>query len=322
MNDLISVIVPVYNVENYIEKCIFSIVQQTYENLELIIVDDGSADKSGIICEELAGKDTRIHIIHKKNEGLAEARNEGIRKAQGKYLFFVDGDDYIEKGLLDKLYQRMCKDDADLVLCNIHFVDESGNHIVKKEKELTDGILTQKEFWTGYYGAFIYPYVVAWNKLYRKELFQNTHFEKGRLHEDEFILQHIISHCKVISVVGDKLYNYVQRPESIMGRKYNISRLQAFEALDDRLDYFHKSDQEFIGATIKRMLGILIRAAVNLDLTNIENKDCLKECIQIYRERIWKYRKNIDICLIVKSVVFLYARPVYTLLRQKTYIEE
>jgi len=322
MNDLISIIVPVYNIEKYIEKCIYSVLQQSYTNLEIIIIDDGSTDKSGNICEKLAKTDFRINIIHKENEGLAAARNDGLKAAQGKYIIFIDGDDYIDKNMVNKLHQRILHDKADLVLCNIHFVDKEGNIVADKEDELTDGVLSQKEFWAGYYGAFVYPYVVAWNKLYKKELFEHTFFEKGKIHEDEFILHQIISQCNVISVIKDKLYNYVQRDNSIMNSSYNIKRLHAFEALNIRTDYFYKSDQEYIEPTINSMLGILIKASTNLDLSTLENKERLGECIRVYRKRIVQYHKNISSYLIVKSIAFLYFRPIYLLLKKRAYIDE
>lgn len=313
---------PVYNIQQYIRKCIQSILQQTYTNLEVIIVNDGSTDQSGNMCEEMAKMDSRICIIHKENEGLAEARNTGLKAARGQYIVFVDGDDYIEKDMIQKLHQCIEQDHSDFVLCNIHYVDEEGRYIKSKEVSLEDGIVGQKEFWKGYYGGLIVPYVVSWNKLYKKELFEHTFFEKGKIHEDEFILHQIISQCNIISVVKDKLYNYVQRSDSIMSKKYNINRLQAFEALNIRIDYFDTSGQEYIESTINSMLGILLKASVNLDLSNLENKKRLGEYIRVYKKRIVQYHKNMNICSLVKSIAFLYARPIYLLLKGKMYINE
>lgn len=322
MNDLITIIVPVYNIERYIAKCIHSILYQSYTNLEIIVVDDGSTDASGAICDELAKADSRLRIIHKENEGLAEARNTGLRLAQGAYIAFVDGDDYIEKDMMNQLYQRILQDKAEFALCNIRFVDEAGSCIADKETDLTDGVLSQKAFWAGYYGTFVYPYVVAWNKLYRKELFHHTFYDKGRLHEDEFILHKIVAQCKTISVVRDRLYNYVQRSESIMGRKYNVTRLQGFEALNIRLDYFRTNDREFIESTMSWMLGCLLKASVNLDLSCPENRHKLRECIRIYQKRFYEQHSMISAHLRLKSIVFLYFRPVYLLLKKRIYTDE
>ena len=139
MSEKISVIVPVYNVEQYLEKCMESILNQTYKNIEVLLIDDGSTDKSGSICDFYAGKDNRVRVHHKENEGLSEARNIGVALASANYIVFVDSDDYIVPDMLEVLYNRMQEDKSDLAICNFLYVDESGKSIEdrnEKEKEL------------------------------------------------------------------------------------------------------------------------------------------------------------------------------------------
>ena len=121
----VSVIIPVYNVENYVKKCIDSVINQTYTNIEIILVDDGSTDSCGSICKEYSLRDNRILVIHKKNGGLSEARNVGLSYAKGNYILFVDGDDYIEKNMIEKLYNTILSNDSDMALCNFFYVDEN-----------------------------------------------------------------------------------------------------------------------------------------------------------------------------------------------------
>lgn len=136
--DLISIIVPVYKVENYLSKCLDSMICQTYKNIEIILVDDGSPDNSGKICDDYAKKDSRIKVIHKENGGLSDARNAGLKIATGKYIGFVDSDDYISVEMYEKLYNQAKKEDADIACCNYYRV--------KMEKNLIKELLEIKRF--------------------------------------------------------------------------------------------------------------------------------------------------------------------------------
>ena len=172
MKDLISIIVPIYKVEKHLKKCIKSIVEQSYTNLEIILVDDGSPDNCGKICDEYAKKDCRIKVIHKKNGGLSDARNCGIDKSSGKYLMFVDSDDYIDKNICEKLINASKEYDCDIVMCNIYRVVNNKIYIEKEisalsKNEVLDGITVMKEFFKN----FSIDLYVSWNKLYKRELF-------------------------------------------------------------------------------------------------------------------------------------------------------
>lgn len=215
--DLISVIIPVYNVEAYLQRCIESVINQTYRNLEIILVDDGSTDKSGAICDSYALKDKRICVFHKENGGLSDARNYGVSKAQGTYIAFVDADDYIAPEMLGLLYERMQKDNSDMAVCGYRYVDEKGKFLIDKngENPICDEVLTGDEAIHKLEHHKKWYFTVVWNKLYRRCLFEDIEFLKDKYHEDEYIAHHIYNRCDRISFIHNELYYYVQRAGSI-----------------------------------------------------------------------------------------------------------
>ena len=179
-SELISVIVPIYKVEQYLDQCVESIRVQTYKNLEIILVDDGSPDKCPELCEQYALKDERIIVVHKKNGGLSDARNYGINVSTGNYIIFVDGDDYIEKNMIQRLYDALQNSKADIVVGGINYVDEYGKILPKTQENLPEGIMSQQDFWNKYYGCYTIPCVVVWNKIYKKSFFKDIKFSKGK----------------------------------------------------------------------------------------------------------------------------------------------
>ena len=232
----ISVIVPVYNVERYVEKCVASICAQTYKNLEIILVDDGSTDTSGAICDRLAKEDSRIVVIHQKNAGLSAARNAGLEIAKGEYLGFIDSDDYIAPQMYEKMLDRICTDGSDMAICSFVKVDEHGNQL-RSVVGFTDSVITGKEAFLRITekGRYNWEYILAWNKLYRKELFTAVRFPVGKVNEDLFTLPEILFASLSVSLVKDLFYFYVQRETSIIGlSKTNagasIALLDEFEA--------------------------------------------------------------------------------------------
>ena len=217
MDSLISVIVPIYKVEKYLKKCIESIQKQTYKNLEIILVDDGSPDKCGEICDEYAENDSRIIVIHKKNGGLSSARNAGIEIAKGDYIGFVDSDDYIEPYMYEKLLDAIEQNNSKLSVCAINYVFENGKKICKSkssENRNFDFFEAIKEMNT--YELFD---MGAWSKLYKKDLFDDIRFPENKLSEDFFVMYKIFDKAQRISYVGIPCYNYLQRSESITKSK-------------------------------------------------------------------------------------------------------
>lgn len=247
----ISVIIPVYNVEKYLVKCIDSVINQTYTNLEIILVDDGSPDRCPQICDEYAKKDKRIRVIHKANGGLSDARNAGIDVADGEYICFLDGDDYIAPNMYEKLYTAIKKNNADMSICNFCYVDENGNILDKENMEYPikdEYISGRKVLEEKLMELNRHYWVVAWNKLYRHEIFERCRYPVGKIHEDEYVLP-MIYDGKNVEGISDRLIYYVQRPGSIMHEKspektknsiealINLSRFYIENKYDDRIVY-------------------------------------------------------------------------------------
>lgn len=227
---MISVIVPVYNVEKYIRKCIESIIKQTYHNLEIILVDDGSTDNSGMICDDYAKRDKRIQVIHKKNEGLSDARNSGIKICKGDYIGFIDGDDWIAKDMYEFLYQTLTKYHADVAVCGHYLEGDDGVYDsenaegglkVYNSREAVCAVVKDKE---------IHSY--AWDKLYKKELFDGIRYPSGRYVQDIFTTYRVFINANKVVCNNQPKYYYYQRKDSIQrtrGSKLNWDQFCAYK---------------------------------------------------------------------------------------------
>lgn len=232
MGDKISVIVPIYKVEDYLHRCVDSIINQTYTNLEIILVDDGSPDNCPIICDEYAKKDSRIKVIHKKNGGLSDARNAGLEIATGEYIGFVDSDDWIHKDMYSILYNEIKKEFCDIVECNAIKTKNQINDIDFEYEYKIFSYTSEKAM-----EALILETVIqqtVWNKLYKREVVKNILFEQGKVHEDEFWTYQVISNCNNLIHIDLDLYYYFQRDDSIMGNNYSLKRLDAIEGRYNR----------------------------------------------------------------------------------------
>lgn len=263
--DKISVIVPVYNVKKYIHKCVDSIINQTYKNLEIILVDDGSLDNCGKICDEYAKKDNRIRVIHKENGGLSSARNAGLEVATGEFIGFIDSDDFIAPEMYETLYNSIKTDGTDLAVCKIAWVE---NGKIRCEEDGTHTVIGFEEF----VGVRNYN-VSACNRLYKKDLWKNIRFPVGRICEDAFV-EHLISgQCDKISCIDKGMYFYFIRNESIMTANYSVKRLDAAEAFLGRLDYMlSRKMGKPAEAAFFCVIKTLNEAAKKLDLKDKSNK--------------------------------------------------
>ena len=233
--DKISVVVPVYNVSKYLKECVDTILKQTYTNLEIILVDDGSTDDSGNICEEYAKKDNRIKVIHKKNGGLSSARNAGIKIATGKYIGFVDSDDWIDLDMYNKLYKNMKKEKAQISCCNrlLVYSNLEKKYGTTSYYEVMDSKRAIELMCTyGYIG------VSAYTKLYEKDLFNGIEFPDGKKSEDVFIMYKLFEKASTIVYDATPLYYYRQRSGSITTAK-NIN-LDIIDASKELMDYVVK----------------------------------------------------------------------------------
>jgi glycosyltransferase involved in cell wall biosynthesis len=238
MSSLISVIVPVYKVEAYLEKCVNSIINQTYRNLEIILVDDGSPDNCPQMCDEIAKLDERIVVIHKQNGGLSSARNAGIDAAKGEYIGFVDSDDYIHPEMYERMYKALTAAEADLCICSYEMIYENREKTSKDLGSIKNEVLTRDGAFGKLFAKDDWYYVMAPMKLYKKALFSNLRFELGRLHEDTFLVHHLFGKCNCVVTISDKLYMYLQRGSSIMHTMSSKNYLCLIDAHLDRYQYF------------------------------------------------------------------------------------
>ena len=258
MGDLISIIVPIYKVEKYLERCVKSIVNQTYKNLEIILVDDGSPDSCPNICDEWKIKDNRIIVIHKENGGLSDARNAGLKIATGKYIGFVDSDDFISEYFVEVLYRNLINTHSDLIQCSYLTVDDN---YLEKEKLISANINiktfdTKNALQLLIEGKMFNQ--VVWNKLYKKELFQEIHFEYDKLNEDEFFTYLVFAKCSEITYIDLPLYYYQIRNESIMRKHYSIKRLDGLEARFFRYEFLKENYDELSSLEKKNLLFFIV----------------------------------------------------------------
>lgn len=257
---LVSVIVPIYKVEKYLLRCVKSIQQQTYSELEIILVDDGSPDSCPQICDELAAQDTRIKVIHKANGGLSDARNVGIRSSTREYLVFVDSDDEIAPEMIERLYTAVQLNGTKMALCNVLCIDETGLPTGESEgSPIQNEYLSADQILPRFYQKNGLFYIVAWNKLYHRSLFQEITFPVGKWHEDEFVAAQLIWKARRVVCIDYMGYHYVtQRAGSIMSIQNDVRHLDALEALLIRYRFYQEIGQsELLHETRARVLKAL-----------------------------------------------------------------
>lgn len=239
MNPLISVIVPIYNVEKYLSRCVDSIINQTYKNLEIILVDDGSPDNCPKMCDDYAEKDSRIKVVHKKNGGLSDARNAGMTVASGEYISYIDSDDYVAVDFFEILLNTIQKENSDIAECGVvkfyedNRFDDFADDLSVKTYETQDALsalIAENPF-----------HQHVWNKLYKTELVKDIPYAVGKLNEDEFWTYQVFGKAQKISKVNKIMYFYFQRNSSIMGVGFNIRRLDALEGKANRQKYIEKN---------------------------------------------------------------------------------
>ena len=238
---MLSIIVPVYNVREYLEACLDSILHQTYRNLEIIIVDDGSRDGSSEICDRYAHKDSRITVIHQSNQGLSGARNTGLDHIHGEWVAFVDSDDVMDLRMYETMLWYVDKYSSDMVVCGVQsFRAADGEKIIEGKLRAAESpvVCTEKEYWKNYDRGGSMIFDVVWNKLCKSSLWKDIRFPKGKYCEDVFVMHHIVSRCRKTCLIPDIFCWYRLRSSSIMHEKYNEKHLDAVEALLARSSFF------------------------------------------------------------------------------------
>lgn len=256
----ISVIVPVYKVEDCLEFCIDSILAQTFTDFELILVDDGSPDNCGAMCDQYAKKDSRIRVIHRENGGLSAARNSGIDVATGEYITFVDSDDAVAPVYLEKLLWVAESNNADVSSCKTQNFEFEGN--IKFENDDCEcQAMAGREACLSIYKSNGIMNVIACAKLYKQELFDSHRFPVGKLNEDQSVIPLILFEASKVAAIDNRYYYYRIRPESIMHKPFSMKRFDNVEAIDGCVQYF-KSQQdtelvEYATKTRKKVVALL-----------------------------------------------------------------
>ena len=253
-NKVVSVIIPIYNVEKYIVKCVQSVINQSYKQLEILLIDDGSTDSSGEICDTLLVEDSRIKVFHKENGGLSSARNYGIEQATGDYITFIDSDDYVHINFIESLLDLIIQFESELSFLEMGLVDEFGNFLKKPISKVERGSLdTSQALWemclnkkTG---------VSACSKLYKRELFDQIRFPEGKIFEDIATIPYVMANAKRVSFSTDRMYYYVQRAGSITHSPIVSKDYTIFEAFDKLLLFINKRYPSIEEAAIVRVVN-------------------------------------------------------------------
>ena len=272
---LISIIVPVYNVDKYLRKCLDSIVCQTYSNLEIILVDDGSSDKSGAICDEYSIKDNRIRVIHQDNLGAAAAKNSGLKSATGDLIAFVDADDWIDKSMYQMMYERLVEDKSEIVSCGVNWISEAGTTI--REESFSDRCLSGEESLEQLLRRQAIKEQV-WDKLYKKEVLSDIYFVKEKKIDDVFWTYRVLGNSNRVSIISSALYYYVQRNSSVMGLGYKTYWIHALEAKKIRCEYIKERFFGLLGLAYYEYLSSCMYH-LQMALITHQNKDEIQKVL-------------------------------------------
>ncbi|HFU3967468.1 TPA: glycosyltransferase family 2 protein [Streptococcus suis] len=269
---LISIIVPVYNVENYLDECIQTVLAQTYSNWELLLINDGSTDSSGTICDDYAKGDERIRVIHKNNGGLSDARNAGIDNCTGEYITFLDSDDGIREDFLETCLTTAIQHDVDIVIGHFFIWDENQQtfyYFVEQSQKDTIELISAQEalnrqvVWKNFNTA---PFVVAWGKVFKATLFNTIRFPKGKVFEDEYTIHKALLKSDSVALINKEFYMYRRHGNSIMTSDFSLSKvLNNIEALEERIVdlVLAKKDTELVR---QKLYNILLHTKHELEV--------------------------------------------------------
>lgn len=311
MSKKISVVVPIYNVEAFLPRCIDSILNQTYKNLEVILVDDESPDRCGEICEEYRKKDNRIIVIHQKNKGLSGARNAGIDIATGEYIGFVDSDDYIEPDMYEKLYKQNEENGSQIAICGRYYEFENGEKLIRYKEEAKTSVMSNIDA-IKRMNSFNSFDMAAWDKLYKLDIFDNIRYPQGKLSEDYFVIYKLFEKAEKISFNPQPLYHYMQRQNSISrNKKINFDFIEA-----------SKSQMDYLEPKYPELENVLHSAYASANMTvynfHIKNKvkcqkEKKKELQMAVREQLRYIEENPNLPRIkkVQAKLFVYSLPIY-----------
>ena len=283
----ISLIVPIYKVEKYLKECVDSILNQTFTDFELILVDDGSPDRCPQMCDEYAKQDSRIRVIHQKNGGVSSARNVGLSAAQGEWIGFVDPDDYVSPIFYETLIKAAQDADADCAMCSAENITEDGKPLGKIEPSVLDEVTTGRQVLKN-----IGKNMVLWNKVYKRKCWENLHFPEDKINEDAYIFAELFVQVNKVASISKRLYYYRVRPRSIMTTKKKLHNLNETAAFVYCFEYFETHGMlELLAPTEKQIFGKLTNVyyALPKDAQRSEEAKAAKKMQRDAVKKLWQY---------------------------------
>lgn len=301
--DLISIIVPVFNMRTFLRRCLNSILNQSYYNLDIILIDDESTDGSGSICDEYCKKDNRITVIHKKNGGLSAARNTGMQLAKGSYITFIDSDDFVHQDFIRVLYNFIKEFHADISICD--YEKGSGNIIHSNDKNKLFSIKSSENLLNEWHDKNKKIETVVWNKLYKKELFNGIKFPEGHCFEDIHITHLLFAAARTVVIVNQKLYYYYQRSDSIVHTITKEKIQEGFYAQDVRIQYFKENGYENV---VKRLNIKKLKYCIKnyFIIQSLDLEDFKKDILYLYQDIYKEVEKYSDLSLFDKTILYIF----------------
>ncbi|UOR13789.1 glycosyltransferase family 2 protein [Halobacillus amylolyticus] len=289
MNPTISIIVPVYNVEPYLRRCLDSILAQTFTNIEVIVVNDGSTDGSGLICDEFATKDERVKVIHKENGGVSSARNIGIDEARGNFIGFVDSDDWVFEDMFGRLFRICLNSNCDIAVCD--FAREiNGKGSLLRQESYTK-TMNNEEAMRQLFKGKLYRFALC-NKLYKKKCFFNVRFPEGRIHEDLSTTYKLFYKADKVVFTNYTGYIYVKRDRSILTSRFSRKRMEAFIGWDEIISFMESEYPRLSKEYLTCFVYWCIDNSFYI-LNQVNHKKVKYEFLSIIQECVKKYYKNI-----------------------------
>lgn len=292
---LISVVIPIYNVEQYLQRCLDSVRNQTYSNLEIILINDGSQDNSEEICKQNAEEDNRIKIISQKNRGVSVARNAGVKAATGEYLVFVDSDDFVSHKMVECLCRVLVEEDADIAVCEYQrAVDEETAKFEEYDRGRT--IYSNNEAMHQFYDTYYIQLTVSWNKLYKRSLFQEIEYPEGKIHEDEYASWKLIMKSKKIVYIYQNLYFYQKREESIVGQGVKWVSFDKVPAYKERVSFFETyGDKRLLESACYRYIRVYEKLCEQVLIEEPLDFHRIYEHLKVIKQEMKLYRKMLTL---------------------------
>lgn len=307
----ITIIIPVYNVEKYLERCLDSVVNQTYKDFRVILVNDGSTDSSGIICDRYAQKYSYFTVIHQENRGISAARNAGLLNATGEYISFIDSDDCVCPDFLETLYNNAVIKSADISMCGLTRFSQQPDYgaldAANSDKE--PYIVDRKTALINMADRYKWEWVIVWNKLYRRELFDNIRFEEGKIHEDEFIMHQLIYKVQYVAVTDKILYLYYYNDNGITVGTYKKLDLDIIEAISSRAEFYESNnEEELYSITILELLEKIQERYTQAVAFGIEN-DIVLGLDKQYRDAFYANKERCGITILRYPKLYIHFYP-------------